>query len=159
MSATRPEPPRALNEQSTSSNRTRGSANRSRIPAKSLFQSGFRPYHGGVSSILPGSREFRTTVFGTVFGHRSEVLQRLHPGDRLILVPDPPGTEPLWVWVHARGGDLVGHLSPDVNSWLAPAMLAGRCYSAEVAEVRGEEVASWKRLTITVRHARIARSA
>ena len=88
-----------------------------------------------------------------------EVLHRLRPGDRLILVPDPPGTEPLWVWVHARGGDLIGHLSPDVSDWLAPEMLAGECYSAEVTAVRGNDVASWKRLTITVRRVRLAKSA
>ena len=104
-----------------------------------------------MASILPGAPEFRTPVYGTVFGQRSDVVHRLHPGDRLILVPDPPGAEPPNVWVHARGGDVVGHLSPDVNSWLAPAMLSGRCYGAEVAEVRGDDVASWKRLVIEVR--------
>jgi hypothetical protein len=61
--------------------------------------------------------------------------------------------------VHARGGDVVGHLSPDVNAWLAPWMLAGRCYGAEVAQVRGDDVASWKRLVITVRSVRAVKSA
>jgi hypothetical protein len=63
------------------------------------------------------------------------------------------------VWVHARGGDVVGHLSPDVNAWLAPLMFDGRCYGAEVVEVRGDDVASWKRLVITVRRARVLKSA
>lgn len=112
-----------------------------------------------MSSILPGSAEFRTPVYGTVFGQRTEVVHRLHPGDRLILVPDPPGLEPPTVWVHAPGGDVVGHLSPDVNSWLAPSMLEGMCYGAVVTDLRGDEVASWKRLTITVRRVRMARSA
>jgi hypothetical protein len=112
-----------------------------------------------VSAVLPGSQEFTTPVYGTVFGQRSEVVHRLHPGDRLILVPDPPEIYPLWVWVHAPGGDLVGHLSPDVSSWLAPAMLDDGCYAAEVAAVRGTEVASWKRLTINVRRVRLAKSA
>jgi hypothetical protein len=112
-----------------------------------------------MSSILPGSPEFSTPVYGTVFGHRTEVLHRLSPGDRLILVPDPPGIYPPSVWVHARGGDVVGHLSPDVNSWLAPWMLDGRCYGAEVEEVRGDDVASWKRLVIRVRRSRLAKSA
>ena len=116
-------------------------------------------YHGKVSSILPGAEEFRTPVYGTVFGHRTEVVHRLRQGDRLILVPDPPGTHPLWVWVHARGGDLVGHLSPDVSSWLAPMMLDDSCYAAEVSMVCGDEVASWKRLTIRVRRVRMAKSA
>jgi hypothetical protein len=112
-----------------------------------------------VSAILPGTQEFTTPVYGTVFGQRSEVVHRLREGDRLILVPDPPGTDPLWVWVHAPGGDLVGHLSPDISSWLAPAMLDDGCYAAEVSAVRGNEVASWKRLTITVRRVRLAKSA
>ena len=77
----------------------------------------------------------------------------------MILVPDPPGSHPQAVWVHARGGDVVGHLSPDVNSWLAPLMLDGRCYGAEVVEVRGDDVASWKRLVIAVRRARALKSA
>jgi hypothetical protein len=111
-----------------------------------------------VSSILPGSEEFRTPVYGTVFGGRSEVVHRLHAGDRLILVPDPPGADPPTVWVHAPGGDVVGHLSPDVNDWLAPFMLAGSCYAAEVSEVRGADVASWKRLVITVRCVRAVKS-
>lgn len=112
-----------------------------------------------MSSILPGTYQFSTPVYGTVFARRTEVVHRLTPGDRLILVPDPPGTEPATVWVHARGGDVVGHLSPDVNSWLAPSMLAGCCYGGEVEEVRGDDVASWKRLVITVRRVRAAKSA
>ena len=112
-----------------------------------------------MSSILPGSEAFKTPVYGTVFARRNEVVHRLRPGDRLILVPDPPDTFPANVWVHARGGDVVGHLSPDVNSWLAPWMLAGWCYSAEVVEVNGDDVASYKRLVISVRHVRHAKSA
>ena len=107
-----------------------------------------------MSSILPGSEVFQTPVYGTVFAHRTEVVHRLHAGDRLILVPDPPGAEPPTVWVHAPGGDVVGHLSPDVNDWLALWMLSGMCYGAEVAAVRGDDVASWKRLVITVRAVR-----
>lgn len=105
-----------------------------------------------MSSILPGSLEFRTPVYGTVFGKRSAVVSRLREGDRLILVPDPPGATPANVWVHARGGDVVGHLSPDVSSWLAPWMFAGECYGAEITRLAGKDVASWKRLVITVRH-------
>lgn len=112
-----------------------------------------------MSSILPGTEEFRTPVYGTVFGRRNEVVHRLNPGDRLILVPDPPGADPPTVWVHAAGGDVVGHLSPDVNAWLAPLMLDGGCYGGEVSVVRGDDVASWKRLVIIVRRVRVARSA
>jgi hypothetical protein len=112
-----------------------------------------------MSSVLPGADWFSTPVYGTVFARRAEVVHRLNAGDRLILVPDPAGAEPPTVWVHARGGDVVGHLSPDVSGWLAPLMLAGSCYSAEVTNVRGDDVASWKRLLITVRRVRQVRSA
>src|SRR3954471_10523421 len=104
-----------------------------------------------MSSILPGSREFEAPVYGTVFGQRSEVLQRLKPGDQLILVPDPPGTDEPSVWVHAPGGDVVGHLSPDINRWLVPLMLDGGRCSGVVTQVGGDDVASYKRLLITVR--------
>jgi hypothetical protein len=104
-----------------------------------------------MSAIPPGSREFSTPVYGTVFGGRSSVLQRLKPGDRLILVPDPSGIANPHVWVHAPGGDVIGHLSPDVNSWLVSWMLAGERYGAEVTHVGGNNEASWKRLVITVR--------
>ena len=73
-----------------------------------------------VSSILPDASSFETPVYGTVFGDRARVVLRLREGDQLILVPDPPGVEQPSVWVHAPGGDVVGHLSPDVNRWLAP---------------------------------------
>ena len=112
-----------------------------------------------MSSILPGAEEFSTPVYGTVFGRRTEVVRRLNEGDHLILVPDPPGTNPPAVWVHARGGDVVGHLSPDVSSWLAPLMFSGSCYGGQVVDVRGEDVASWKRLVITVRSVRALKSA
>ena len=112
-----------------------------------------------MSSILPHAEAFRSPVYGTVFAQRTKVVRRLQPGDRLILVPDPAGTDPPTVWVHARGGDVIGHLSPDVNSWLAPSMLAGTCYGAHVEEVRGDDVASWKRLVIVVRRVRAVKSA
>lgn len=103
-----------------------------------------------MSNITPGTEQFQTHVYGTVFGDRAGVVGRLHPGDPLILVPDPPGTDEPSVWVHAAGGDVVGHLSPDINRWLVPLMLAGRRCGAEVTTVAGPEVASWKRLVITV---------
>jgi hypothetical protein len=104
-----------------------------------------------MSSIQPGTREFDTPVYGTVFGQRAVVLGRLQPGDHLILVPDPPGTDEPSVWVHAPGGDVVGHLAPDINAWLVPRMLAGERCGATVAHVAGNDVASYKRLIITVR--------
>jgi hypothetical protein len=101
--------------------------------------------------IVPGTPEFRVPVYGTVFAKRSNVVRRLHEGDRLILVPDPPEAEPPNVWVHAAGGDVVGHLSPEVSAWLAPWMLAGGRCGAVVERVGGDDVESWKRLVITVR--------
>ena len=104
-----------------------------------------------MSSVLPGTREFDTPVYGTVFGQRAAVVRRLRVGDRLILVPDPPGTDDPAVWVHAAGGDVVGHLSPDINSWLAPWMLSGGRCGAVVVHLGAEDVASYKRLIINVR--------
>ena len=104
-----------------------------------------------MASIPAGSTDFLTHVYGSVFAARARVLDRLLPGDRLILVPDPPGVEEATVWVHAVGGDVVGHLSPDVSRWLVPAMLGGTRCGAEVHAVEGPGVESWKRLQIRVR--------
>ena len=73
----------------------------------------------------PYPEPFRTAVLGTVFGDRTSVVHRLQAGDRLILVPDPPGADIPAVWVHAPGGDVIGHLSLQIAVWLAPWMLAG----------------------------------
>lgn len=93
----------------------------------------------------------RTPVYGTVFGRRTEVVHRLKPGDELILVPDPPGTDAPNVWVHARGGDVVGHLRPDLGEPIAFWMLDGGRCGARVAWVGSDDVASWRRLVITLR--------
>ena len=103
-----------------------------------------------VTLIPPHSDRFTTAVQGTVFGRRSDVVHRLKRGDYLILVPDPPGTDEPAVWVHAPGGDVVGHLSPTIGAWLAPWMLAGGRCSAQVEKVGGDDVASWRRLVIRV---------
>src|SRR5688572_7095606 len=104
-----------------------------------------------MSSILPDAPSFETPVYGTVFGERARVVHRLREGDRLILVPDPPGVEQPSVWVHAMGGDVVGHLSPDVNRWLAPRMMEGARYGARVRSIGDPGTESWKRLVIAVR--------
>jgi hypothetical protein len=103
-------------------------------------------------SVLPSYAEcFHAPVHGTVFARRAEVVHRLRPGDQLILVPDPPGTDVPAVWVHAVGGDVIGHLPLQVAVWLAPWMLGGGRCGAEVAKVGGDDVESWRRLLVTVR--------
>ena len=104
-----------------------------------------------MSSILPDTPQFETPVYGTVFAERAAVVRRLKEGDQLILVPDPPGVEQPSVWVHAPGGDVVGHLSPDVNRWLAPRMMDGARYGARVRSIGEPGTESWKRLVIAVR--------
>src|SRR4051812_29472554 len=102
-----------------------------------------------MSLILPDAKQFDVPVYGTIFGARRTAVQRLQPGDRLILVPDPAGVEDPSVWVHAIGGDVIGHLSPDINRWLVPRMLNGARYSAVTKSIGGETTESWRRLVIT----------
>jgi hypothetical protein len=42
---------------------------------------------------------------------------------------------------------------------MAPTMFDGGCYCAEVIDVRGDDIASWKRLVIAVRRVRALKSA
>ena len=100
--------------------------------------------------ILPDSPRFDSVVYGTVFGNRRAAVERLQVGTRVLLVPDPPGVELPSVWVHAPGGDVVGHLAPHVTRWLVPSMLAGARYRAAVQSVATEDTESWKRLVISV---------
>lgn len=94
---------------------------------------------------------FRTTVHGTVFARRASHLDELSGGDRLLLIPDPPGADDPAVWVHMPQGDPVGHLPPEINAWLVPLMLRGGSASATTVRVGGSDVPSWKRLLIEVR--------
>jgi hypothetical protein len=103
------------------------------------------------TSEAPHAEHFRTAVHGTVFARRTEVVHRLHAGDRLILVPDPPGTDNPAVWVHASGGDVVGHLPPHISPWLVPWMLEGGRAGAYVDKVGTDDVERWRRLIIEVR--------
>ena len=104
-----------------------------------------------MSSILPDSNRFEAPVYGTVFASRAAALARLSVGDQLLLVPDPEGVDNPSVWVHAAGGDVVGHLAPDVNRWMVRRMLAGTRYSAHVVSIGAPGTESWKRLIIDVR--------
>jgi len=101
--------------------------------------------------VPPYTERFRTAVLGTVFAERTAVVHRLRAGDQLILVPDPPGTEIPAVWVHAAGGDVVGHLPLQIAAWLAPWMLEGGRCAATVEKVGTDDVESWRRLVIQVR--------
>lgn len=94
---------------------------------------------------------FQTPVYGTVFANRTAVVHRLKAGDDLILVPDPPCIDAPNVWVHARGGDVIGHLRPDIGESIASWMLGGGRCGAKVAWVGNDDVASWRRLVITLR--------
>jgi hypothetical protein len=96
-------------------------------------------------------RTFRATVHGTVFGGRAEHVADLAEGEELVLIPDPPLEDDPQVWVHARGGDPLGHLPPEIGAWLAPWLLRGGVASAAAVRVRGGDVPSWRRLVIEVR--------
>ena len=93
---------------------------------------------------------FRATVHGTVFGDRSAHVSEVSQGDTLLLIPDPPMEEDPAVWVHLAAGDPLGHLPPEINSWLAPWLLRGGAATATAVRVRGSEAPSWKRLLIEV---------
>ncbi len=101
--------------------------------------------------VAPYAQEFETAVHGTVFGSRTAVVHRLRAGDPVILVPDPAGAEVPAVWVHAPGGDVVGHLPVHIAAWMAPWMLAGTRCGGVVASVASDDVASWRRLVIEVK--------
>ena len=103
-----------------------------------------------MAAMLPESRGFETPVYGTVFAERSAALGHLREGDALILVPDPEGVVQPSVWVHAPGGDVLGHLAPHLNQWMVPRMLIGTRYSARVLSLGGPGTESWRRLMIVV---------
>jgi hypothetical protein len=95
-------------------------------------------------------RRFRSTVHGTVFAGRDRHLDRMRPGDRVVLIPDPPGQDDPEVWVHLESGDPVGHLPPEISSWLAPWMRRGGSARALALRVDGSDVPSWRRLLLEV---------
>lgn len=96
------------------------------------------------------SDRFRATVHGLVFGERSRHLARIHEGDPLVLLPGPPIDSAPGVWVHVRGGDLLGHLPPEIETWLGPWIQDGGSATARAIRVSGREVPSWRRLLIEV---------
>ena len=90
-------------------------------------------------------------MHGTVFADRADHLDRLRPGDELLLLPDPPvDDDDPGVWVHLPDGDLLGHLPPEIEAWLAPWLLRGGRAEARAVRVSGDDVPSWRRLLIEV---------
>lgn len=96
-------------------------------------------------------RTFRATVHGTLFERREQALETVSAGDRLMLIPDPPVEEDPDVWVHLHSGDPVGHLPPEIGTWLAPWLLGGGQAEATALRVSGPDTPSWRRLLLEVR--------
>lgn len=107
------------------------------------------PVRNPSDAVAPPTR-FRATVHGTVFCDRSRQLERLEPGDELILLPDPPGADEPEIWVHHREGDLIGHLPPEIGDWLVPWMRTGGRATAVAVRIEGAEMPSWRRLLVEV---------
>lgn len=98
----------------------------------------------------PAASRFRATVHGLAFAGRHRRLGDVEAGDRLLLIPDPPGATLEQVWVHLEGGNPLGHLPNEIARWLAPWMRTGGRTAARAARVGGDEVPSWKRLVVEV---------
>lgn len=101
---------------------------------------------------------FYATVHGTVFGDRSTRVDEVEAGDALLVLPGPPVEDDPGVWIHGVDGEVIGHLPPEIEVWLAPWMLRGGHAEARVVRVSGADTPSWRRLLIEVRCATIAES-
>lgn len=97
-----------------------------------------------------GAPVFRATVHGLAFEGRARHLDGVTPREELLLIPDPPGSRCDDVWVHLAAGDPLGHLPPEIGSWLAPWMRRGGAARARVLKVGDDTVPSWKRLLVEV---------
>lgn len=107
--------------------------------------------HAPLSHLPPSAASvFRATVHGLAFADRNRHLNRVRSGEPLVLVPDPPGSKIEQVWVHLRGGDVVGHLPNEICSWLGPWMRRGGRARVRPLRVGDETVPSWKRLLVEV---------
>ena len=93
---------------------------------------------------------FRSTLHGTVFAGRDQLLETLHDGDPVVVIPDPPGTEEPEVWIHLPSGEPVGHLPPEINLWLWPRLYQGERASATALRVHGDDAPSWRRVVVEV---------
>lgn len=98
----------------------------------------------------PAAPHFRATVHGLAFAGRHRRLEEVEAGDRLLLIPDPPGGTLEQVWVHLEGGSPLGHLPNEIARWLGPWMRTGGRAVVRAARVGDESVPSWKRLVVEV---------
>lgn len=101
---------------------------------------------------------FYATVHGTVFCDRSSHVDDVAVGDPLMVLPGPPVDDAPGVWIHCSDGAVLGHLPPEIETWLAPWMLRGGCAEARVVRVSGADTPSWRRLLIEVRCGSVAES-
>lgn len=98
----------------------------------------------------PAPSSFRSTLHGTVFGGRERLLEDLHDGDPVVVVPDPPGEDEPGVWIHLPSGDPLGHLPPEIARWLWPRLQRGEHATATALRVHDEDVPSWRRVVVEV---------
>jgi hypothetical protein len=106
--------------------------------------------HGAPPLPIGCPSQFRATVHGTVFAGRDRLVSAMHAGDRVVLIPDPPGQTDPEVWVHLESGDPVGHLPPEISCWLWAWLSEGGAASAVALKVHGSDTPSWRRLLVEV---------
>lgn len=93
-------------------------------------------------------------MHGLVFADRASHLHRLQAGDEVHLIPGPPVDTDPGIWVHMPEGDVIGHLPPEIEFWLAPWMLSGGRATARAVRVSGADTPSWRRVLLEVELAR-----
>ncbi|MGH7501888.1 MAG: hypothetical protein ACREL7_09040 [Longimicrobiales bacterium] len=78
-------------------------------------------------------------------------MSRIRAGDSLLILPGPPCDDTPGTWVHMPDGELIGHLPPEIESWLTPWLLRGGHATARALRVGSADEPSWRRLLIEVR--------
>jgi hypothetical protein len=95
-------------------------------------------------------QQFRATVHGIAFADRERHLDRVEEGDTMVIIADPPGGRDPGVWVHHQDGAPIGHLPPEIASWLWPWLHGGGGARARALRVHGAEQPSWRRFVVEV---------